>query len=72
MARKAVSLSEQVRRAIRDSGLTQYRISKEAGIDRSTLHRFMTGERGLPMKTLDRLAEVLDLRVSLGPNAVKE
>lgn len=72
MAGRSAPLSEQVRRAIRECGLTQYRISKAAGIDRSTLHRFMTGERGLPMKTLDRLAEVLDLRVSVGPNAVKE
>ena len=55
--------SDQIRREVRRGGLTQYRIWKETGIDASTLSRFMTGRRGLPMKTLDRLAGFLDLSV---------
>ena len=41
-------------------------ISKETGIAESTLSRFMSGERGLPTKTLDRLADFLDLNILTG------
>ena len=56
-------MSDQIRRAIRDCGMTRYAISKATGIHESTLTRFMSGERGLPMKTLDVLAEFLGLRI---------
>ncbi len=68
MSPRRVMLSEQVRRAIRDCGLTRYRIFKATGIDQATLTRFMSGERGLPMKTLDVLADFLRLRIVMdGP-----
>ena len=61
-------MSDQIRRAILDCGLTRYAVSKAAGIDQSTLTRFMSGERGLPMKTLDVLAGFLRLRIVMdGP-----
>jgi hypothetical protein len=41
----------------------RYAISKATGIAESTLSRFMAGKRGLPMKTLDRLADYLDLDI---------
>ena len=63
MAKRQVKLSDQVRKAVRDSGLTHYRIWKLTGIRQDTLSRFMRGERGLPMKTLDRLAAFLELEV---------
>jgi transcriptional regulator with XRE-family HTH domain len=66
MGRTRLPLSEQVRRAIDNCGHSRYRISKATGIDDSTLSRFMTRERGLPMKTLDRLAEYLDLNIVAG------
>ena len=61
-------MSDQIRRAIRDSGMTRYAIHRATGIDQATLSRFMSGKRGLPMKTLDVLAEFLGLRVVMdGP-----
>ena len=66
MSKKRVKLSEQVRRAIAECGLTRYRISRETGIDQATLSKFNSGERGLPMKTLDRLADFLDLNITTG------
>ena len=66
MGRKRIKLSEQVRRAIANCGQTRYRISMETGINQSALTRFMSGERGLPMKTLDRLADYLDLNIIVG------
>ena len=48
--------------------MTRYAIHKATGIDQATLTRFMSGERGLPMKTLDVLADFLRLRIVMdGP-----
>jgi len=66
MPRKRVRLSDQIRQAVDDCGLSRYAISKVTGIAQSTLSRFMSGERGLPMKTLNRLADFLDLNVVVG------
>lgn len=66
MGKKRVKLSEQIRRAVDGCGMTRYAISKETGIDQATLCRFMSGERGLPMKTLDKLADFLDLNITAG------
>jgi hypothetical protein len=61
-------VSEQVRRAIKDCGLTRYRISQLTGIDQASLTKFMSGERGLSSKALDTLGKLLDLEVVMhGP-----
>ena len=66
MAKRRIKLSEQIRRAVDDCGQTRAAIGQAADIDESTLSRFMSGERGLSMKTLDRLADYLDLNITLG------
>lgn len=66
MTEKRIKLSDELRQAIADCGQTRYRISKATGISEPTLCRFMSGERGLPMKTLDALAEYLDLHITTG------
>ena len=66
MGKRRAKLSDQIRRAVDDCGRTRYRISKQTGIDQSTLSRFMSGERGLPMNTLDKLADYLDLNITVG------
>jgi len=63
---KKLSLSDEIRNAIEYCGETRYSISKATGIAQSTLSRFMDCERGLPMKTLDRLAEYLNLHIVVG------
>ena len=64
MAEEAVKLSDQIRRAVDDSGLSRYRISKELGVAESTMSRFMSGKGGLSMEHLDALAELLGLRIA--------
>ena len=59
-------ITDQLRRAIDDSGLTRYQISKEAGIDESALAKFYNGHRGLSMDALNALGECLQLRITLG------
>jgi transcriptional regulator with XRE-family HTH domain len=57
------SLADQIRRAIDDSGLTRYQISKETGLDESALAKFYNGQRGLSMEGLNALGECLKLTV---------
>ncbi len=66
MAERRIKLSDQLRQAVENCGQTRYAISKATGIAEATLSRFMTGERGLPMKTLDKLADYLDLDIIAG------
>jgi transcriptional regulator with XRE-family HTH domain len=59
-------LTDQLRQAIDDSGLTRYRIAKETGISESALAQFYNGHRGLSMEALNALGEYLQLKLTLG------
>ena len=59
-------LSNQLRQAIIASGLSRYRICKILGIAESTLSRFMSGQGGLSMELMDRVGELLNLRIVAG------
>ena len=50
---KSKKLTDQLRQAIDDSGLTRYRIAQETGISESTLSKFYLGQRGLSMEALN-------------------
>ena len=63
MVKKLAKITDQVRRAIDECGLTRYRISHDTDIDESTLGKFYHGERGLSNENLDRLGEYLGLRI---------
>jgi transcriptional regulator with XRE-family HTH domain len=56
-----VTVSERLRSAIRSADVTRYRIAQEAGVAESVLSRFMRGERGLDLTSVDRLASYLCL-----------
>ena len=58
-----VSFSDQLRRAVRDSEMSRYAISKRTGIPQSTLCKFIQGERGLSFESTDKLMDVLDLTI---------
>jgi len=68
MRTKRIRLSDQIRRAVDDSGVSHYAICKTAGIDKGFMSRFMAGKATLAMPTLDALADVLGLDiVARGP-----
>jgi DNA transposition AAA+ family ATPase len=67
MAKKRSNqLTDQLRQAIDDSGLTRYRIAKETGISESALAQFYNGHRGLSMEALNALWEFLELKITSG------
>lgn len=59
-------LTDQLRQAIDDSGLSRYQIAKATGIDESALAKFYNGRRGLSMDALNALGEYLQLTINLG------
>lgn len=63
MGKKRNKISEQVRRAVNESGLSRYRICKTGGIDQAAMSRFMSGKMEIKIGTLDALADVLGLEI---------
>ena len=66
MARKrkrTTDLAGQLRQAIKESGLTPYRIATDAGVDRAIMTRFVNGDRGLTLDTASRITEYLSLEL---------
>jgi hypothetical protein len=60
------TLTDQIRDSVQESGLTCYRICAETGINKASMSRFLNGQRGLSLAHLDRLAELLGLRIAKG------
>ncbi len=58
-----MKLSDQIRRAVDESGLSRYRICKDLGIPESSLSRFMAGHGAMSLQRIDELAEYLGLEL---------
>lgn len=58
-------LSEQIREAVRRSGLTNGEIARTLGIDKANLGRALRGEQRLSGELMDALGELLDLRLTV-------
>lgn len=72
MGKKQETLTDEIREAVDASGMSRYRICKELGIAESILSRFMSGKAGLSLRTLDRLAKLLDLHLAAPKRRKKE
>lgn len=57
------NISGALRQAAKDSEYTQVELAKLAGLDRTSLGRFMRGERSLRLDLAARLAECLGLEL---------
>jgi hypothetical protein len=58
--------SEQLRKALEDSGLSLYRVAKDAGIPYSRVHGFAHGHGDdIRLSTVDRLADLLGLEFAM-------
>jgi plasmid maintenance system antidote protein VapI len=58
-------LSDEIREAADDSGMSRYAIAKALGVAESTMSRFMNGKGGLSMEYIDRLAALLGLHIAV-------
>jgi plasmid maintenance system antidote protein VapI len=56
-------LSEVLLRTIRERELTCYRLGQMTGVSAVVWQRFVNGERGLSLKTAEKLAEALGLEL---------
>lgn len=56
-------IDDQLRTAIRESGLTHYRIAKAAGITPDQVARFVAGERELRSSAFAAIAEALGMKL---------
>ena len=61
--RKLKTASDQLRDII-EQGPSRYRIAKESGVDASQLLRFMNGTGGLTTDSLDKIGDILKLRIT--------
>jgi hypothetical protein len=57
------TLSEQLRKAISNSGKSVYRIAKDCEIAEPHLHLFLRGQKGLGLDNIDRLGDYLCLEL---------
>ncbi len=55
------TVSHLLRETIRERGMTAYSAAKQAGVSVDAVQRFLNDERGLNLKTVDKLANALDL-----------
>jgi len=65
--KQRLSLSDELRQAIERSGVSRYGIWQQTGIDQGSLSKFMDGERGLGIESIDKLAELLGLHIVAKP-----
>ena len=56
-------LERQIRTAIKESGLTIYRLAKDSGVSQPVLCRFANGKRGITLATASKLTETLGLEL---------
>ena len=63
MKKQQTYLEEQIRIAIKESGMTTYRLAKNSGVPQPVLSRFINAKRGITLKTASKLAEALKLEL---------
>lgn len=56
-------LSDELRGAVERSGLSRYSIWQQTGIDQGTMSKFLAGDRGLSIESIDKLADLLRLHI---------
>ena len=62
----------EIRKAIRTSGITRYRLWIETGLDQALLARFMSGKSGLSVESIEKLVDVLELEIIIQPKTTKK
>lgn len=58
-------LSEQLRSAVLNCGVSRYRIAKDTGLTEAQLCRFVSGQIDIKLSTVDRICEYIGARLVL-------
>lgn len=66
---RMAKLTNEIRAAVKASDQTPYAIAKGAGVARSQLSRLLSGESGMTVDTIERLADYLGLQITIEPKA---
>ena len=70
--RKPELLSDQLRKILDHGPMSRYRLAHEAGVDQGQLSRFVLGKGQMTFRTLDKIGEVLELRLVCDKDAESE
>lgn len=62
---KPETIADQLKKAIRESGLTSYALGKAADVGQPVIDRFLSGERDIRMATAAKLAFSLGCELSI-------
>jgi predicted XRE-type DNA-binding protein len=68
----ASKFSDQLRRAIEQSGLSRYRISELTAIDQSQLSKFANGKAGLSIEAIDAICELIGAKLTTKQQPAKK
>ena len=63
MGKRLSDIEQQLRKAIRQSGMSRYRLSKLTGVSDGVLSNFVNRKRSLTLKTAAKLAKALGLEL---------
>lgn len=67
-----MSLTDQLRKAIDDSGLSLYRVAKATHTPYAAIHGFANGHRDIKLETAERLAELFGMKLTAPKRPRKE
>lgn len=70
MSKQKTTITDVLKAAIKESGVSRYRIAKDTGITEPSLCRFVQGQSSLRLDKADVLAKYLGLRLVPDPDAV--
>jgi len=63
MSKKVKNLEDQIIQAIKDNGLTSYRLGKMSGVSDTIISRFLRRERTLSLKTASKLVAAMKMEL---------
>lgn len=72
MASKPKKLSDQIRRAVVESGRSRNAICVEINLDPAVMSRFVAGKSFLSQRSMDRLGDALGLRIAVDGPKIKK
>lgn len=65
--RKMAKLTDSIRAAVKAHDQTAYAIAKGANVARSQISRLLSGESGMSVDTIERLADYLGFQITIEP-----